>query len=239
MSVAEWMSANDIIAFKVFSATDASDLPEGWKSPTKFALDGVVFFDGTNMTVFSDKAQKIAIKEKNTTNHDLSELQPWLDSLGRMGEVHDPLRPITFVGYGSRKFDSVLLVKKHSVSGNHVDLAELVYDASKDDYGDYGRRYDIHVLAELNEYKQTALSHLSFLLRPFSMIAEWRMGLSRNVLKTLAAEAELIAQLYCQVICHNELKIMDERTERPVHIPFEVSDGSLYVISSSKIEEEE
>jgi len=229
MGVLEWMTANDIIAFKVFSATDASDLPTGWEKTSKFTLDGAVFFDGGNMIVFSDKISKVLIKNKKTKNHPLSEMQSWLDQT----------KGVTFVGYGSRKFDSLLLTRDNSVSGDHVDLAELIFDASKKHYGDRGRRYDIQQLAQLNKYSQSALSHLSFLLKPISLIAEWRMGMSRNVLKALAAEAELIAQMYCHVMCHETLKIIDERTEHPVSIRFDHVRDKTYTIELKDLKEEE
>ena len=53
MSVAEWMQANDVIAFKVYSSTDASDLPTGWTKPSNFYLDGAVFYDGKHMVIFN------------------------------------------------------------------------------------------------------------------------------------------------------------------------------------------
>jgi len=230
MSVSDWMIANDVISFKIFSSTDASDLPTGWTKTSKFTLDGAVFYDGRHMIVFSDKVAKVLIKDKKTKNHPLEEMQSWLNTT----------RGATFVGYGSRKFDSLLLTRKHSVAGDHVDLAELVFDASKNHYGDRGRRYDIQQLVELNRYKQTALKHISFLLKPFTLMAEWRMGMSRNVLKALEAEAELIAQMYSQVVCHESLKIIDERTEHPVSISFEhVRDIDRYTINMKEIKEEE
>lgn len=43
MGVSDWMIANDVISFKIFSSTDASDLPTGWTKTSKFTLDGAVF----------------------------------------------------------------------------------------------------------------------------------------------------------------------------------------------------
>ena len=227
MGVKEWMSVNDIISFKIFSATDASDLPTGWEKTSKFSLDGAVFYDGTDMIIFSNEVAKVLIKDKNTRNHSLDEMQSWLDTT----------KGATFVGYGSRKFDSILLTRGHTVSGDHVDLAELLFDASKEHYGDRGRRYNLQQLAELNKYKQTALNHISFLLKPFALISEWRLGMSRNVMKALAAETEIIAEMYCHVVCHESLKIIDERTEHPVSISFQHVRDS-HVVNMKEIEEE-
>ena len=58
MSVSDWMIANDVISFKIFSSTDASDLPTGWTKTSKFTLDGAVFYDGRNMIVFLMKFQR-------------------------------------------------------------------------------------------------------------------------------------------------------------------------------------
>ena len=61
-----------------------------------------------------------------------------------------------------------------------------------------------------------------------------------QLLAEMAAEAELIAQMYCQVVCHESLKIIDERTEHPVSISFEhVRDIDRYTINMSQIKEEE
>lgn len=230
MSVAEWMQANDVIAFKVYSSTDASDLPTGWTKPSNFYLDGVVFYDGRHMIIFSDTVVKVLIKDKETHNHSMDELQSWLDAT----------EGATFVGYGSRKFDSILLTKEHGVKGDHMDLAEIVYDASAKHYGDYGRRYDIQELAQLNQINQTAIPHLSFLLKPLALLAEWRRGSARNVLKTIAAETELIARLFSQVVVHEELRIMDERTERSVSIPVQnARDVERYTKPIAEIKEEE
>jgi hypothetical protein len=229
MSAEKWMVANDIITFKVFSATDASILPKGWKKPTAFTFDGVVFYDGVNLIIFSDKAQKFKIKDVQTKHHEMMELQTWLDSI----------KGTTFVGYGSAKFDSKILVKNHSVSGDHVDLAEMVYDASEKHYGTHGRRYDIRQLAELNDYSQDSISHLSLIKKPLALMGEWRRGLAKNVLKTLAAEVQLIGQLYCQVIVHEELRIIDERTERPVFMSFaNARNVEMYAKASKDVEEE-
>ena len=230
MSVAEWMQANDVISFKVYSSTDASELPTGWTKPSNFYLDGVVFYDGKHMIIFTDTIEKVLIKQKETHNHSMAELQSWLDST----------KGVTFVGYGSHKFDSILLTKNHGVNGDHIDLTEIISDASANHYGDYGRRYDIQELALLNQITQTAIPHLSFLLKPLALLAEWRRGLARNVLKTIAAETELIARLFSQVVVHEELKIMDERTERSVTIPVQnARDVHQYTVPIADIKEEE
>mgnify|MGYP003631884374 CR=1 FL=1 len=230
MGVAEWMQANDVIAFRVYSSTDASDLPTGWTKPSKFFLDGVVFYDGENVVVFTDMVDVVLVKGKETKNHSMADLQSWLDVS----------KGATFVGYGSRKFDSILLNSKYGIDADHIDLAEIIQDASKKHYGDYGRRYDIHDLAELNHAKQTAIPHLSYLLGPIARLAEWRRGSARNVLRTVAAEVEIIARLFCQVVIHEDLKILDERTERPVNIPVpNARDVEIYTKPIVELQEEE
>lgn len=230
VSVADWMQANDVIAFRVFSSTDASDLPTGWKKPSKFYLDGVVFYDGRNVIIFTDMVDVVLVKGKETKNHSMDDLQSWLDAS----------KGATFVGYGSRKFDSILLNSKYGIDADHIDLAQIVQDASKKHYGDYGRRYDIHDLAGLNYAQQTAIPHLSYLLKPIARLAEWRRGSARNVLRTVAAEVEIIARLFCQVVIHEELKIQDERTERPVTIPVQnARDVEVYTKPIVELQEEE
>ena len=59
-----WMQQYGIVAYKVFSSTDASDLPLGWIEPREFSLDGVVFYDGVNMTVFTDVVHSVLVKDK-------------------------------------------------------------------------------------------------------------------------------------------------------------------------------
>ena len=230
MGVAEWMQANDVIAFKVFSSTDPSDLPTGWTKPSKFFLDGVVFYDGKQMIVFTDMVDAVLIKDKETMNHGMEWLQSWLD--GAKG--------VTFVGYGSGNFDSILLNKEHRAEADHIDLANIISDASKEHYGDRGRRYDIHDLAEWNAIKPETISHLSFLTRPLARLAEWRRGMARNVLKTVAAEVEIIGRLFSMITVHESLRIMDERTERVVSINVQnARDIGLYTKQIAEIKEEE
>ena len=63
--------------------------------------------------------------------------------------------------------------------------------------------------------------------------------MAKNVLKTLAAEVQLIGQLYCQVIVHEELRIIDERTERPVFMKFDnARNVEMYAKASKDVEEE-
>ena len=56
-------------------------------------------------------------------------------------------------------------------------------------------------------------------MKPVELLIEWRAGLSRNVMKTLAAETELIAKLFQDIHVKGEIRINDERTEHPVTIP--------------------
>ena len=51
-NLAEWLESKNAMAFRVFSSTDASDLPTGWTKPTAFPLDGAIFYDGNTMVVF-------------------------------------------------------------------------------------------------------------------------------------------------------------------------------------------
>ena len=211
MSLYDWMSANRVIAYRVFSSTDASDLPEGWQKPREFSLDAAAFFDGKTMSIFTDLTGRILINKKKTITLPLKELQSWLDN--RIDSS------VTLVGYGNEKFDHALLTHKHNVKGNPVDFSEMVSEASKLHYGDYPRRYDLRNLSTLNRKKQTAITHLSFMLKPIALISEWQRGMMRNVLRVLAAEVELIASLYKHMMVKEEIRITDERTERPVTIP--------------------
>mgnify|MGYP001294929018 CR=1 FL=1 len=225
-TLGNWMEQKGIVAYKVFSATDASDLPTGWTDPTKFTLDGVVFYDGKEMILFTDVVHQLLVKEKSTKTMNLDQLQEWLDVRFRADKG-----PYRLIGYGSKKFDAPLLRSKYNVpiSAKDVDYAQIVKDASEKHYGDYGRRYDIRNLAYANQKKQTAIPHLSFLFTPLAMYAEWQRGLERNVLRTLAAEVELIAELFCSTIVKEELKIKDERTERSVVVQCDfVRDISIY-----------
>jgi len=214
-NLAEWLESKNAMAFRVFSSTDASDLPTGWTKPTAFPLDGAIFYDGNTMVVFTDEVPRIRLEGKTAKTHRLSELQSWLDTN----------RGVTLVGYCSLKFDSRLLLKHHSVSGDHLDLHEVLYEASKQHYDDYGRRYDLRSIAIINRTKQTPIPHFSFLMKPVELLIDWQAGLSRNVMKTLAAETELIAKLYQVMSVKGEIRINDERTEHPVTIPCPLTTG--------------
>jgi len=208
-NLGEWLRVKNAMAFRIFSSTDASDLPTGWTKPTAFPLDGAIFYDGNTMVVFTDEVPRIRLEGKTAKTHRLNELQSWLDTN----------KGVMLVGYGSLKFDSRLLLKHHSVSGDHLDLHEVLYEASKQHYDDYGRRYDLRSIAIINRTKQTPIPHFSFLMKPVELLIEWRAGLSRNVMKTLAAETELIAKLFQDIHVKGEIRINDERTEHPVTIP--------------------
>jgi len=208
-----WMEKNNLIAFRAFSATDASDLPTGWTEPTKFTLEAVALFDGRQMTLFTDELHKMLIKDKSTKTMPL-------DSLSEDFVVGFENNPPTLVGYGSSKFDLPLLRHHHPAfkAVKHIDLSKIASDASEKHYGEYGRRYDLRDLATTNRRKQTAVSHLSLMMKPIALFSEWQRGLARNVIRTLAAEVELIAELYCYVKRREEIRIIDERTDRPVTV---------------------
>lgn len=222
-----WMQQYGIVAYKVFSATDASDLPLGWIEPREFSLDGVVFYDGHKMILFTDVVHSVLVKDKKTQTKDIGELQDWIDK-----RFTDKDAPYTLVSYGSRKFDAPLLHSEYDIphTVGQVDLREMISDASKEHHGEsYGRRYDLRSLSVLNNAKQTAIPHLSFLMKPIELLAEWKRGMERNVLKTLAAEVELIAELYCTIMVREELRIIDQRTERPATVQCDfVRDTALY-----------
>ena len=220
--LAEWLKTNNAMAFRVFSATDGGDLPTGWSKPTAFPLDAAAFYDGEIMVVITDEVPRVRLEGKTTKTHRLSELQSWLDAN----------QGVALVGYGSRKFDSRLLLKHCEVSANHLDLSDVMYEASGRHYEDHGRRYQLRSLAIRNRLRQTPIPHFSFLMKPVALLIEWQQGLSRNVLKTLAAETELIAQLYRTIAVKGEVRIHDDRTEHPVTVPCWINDD-LWLPSAS------
>ena len=201
----DWLASKNAMAFRIFSSTDASDLPTGWTKPTAFSLDGAAFYDGEIMVVFTDEVTRVRLEGKSAKPHRLSELQSWLDA-------NDD---VNLIGFGSRSFDSRLLLKHHRISANHLDLSDVLYEASATYYEDHGRRYDLRSLAIRNRLKHTPIPHFSFLMKPVELLIEWQQGLSRNVLRTLAAETELIAKLYRTIVVKKEVRIHDDRTEHP------------------------
>jgi len=230
MSLAEWMKAEGYVAYRLFSSTDASDVPKGWSEPKEFSLDGAAFFDGETMTIFTDLTGRLLIKNKKTKTLPLKEMQSWLDERFKRGGC--------LVGYGNKKFDLPLLLHRHRVKSSHVDLSEIVAEASKKHYGDYARRHDLRHLSTLNRKKQTALPHLSFMLKPIALISEWQRGMVRNVLRVLAAEVELIAGLFNHVMVNEELRIEDERTQRPVTVNCTFVRDSTFPFNEKELEEE-
>jgi len=216
--IGDWMKQNGIVSFKAFSATDAGDLPTGWTKPDEFSLDGVAFYDGRQMSLFVDEVHMMMIKDKSTKTYDLSDLQSY--------DMTDK----KLIGYGSSKFDMPLLKSQYPnfASVPHTDLAKIVFDASAKHYESHGRRYDLRMLASTNYRKQTAIPHLSFMLKPIALLTEWRQGLARNVMRTLAAEAELIAELYALVNNRETIRIVDERTDRIVSIPCDIVRDANY-----------
>ena len=227
--LSDWMASNNIISFRLFSASGVSELPTGWEIPEEFDLDGAVFYTGDCMVVFTDEVQKVLVDNQKTRVFGLKDLQGWLDQYSRDN--------FTLIGYHSAKFDIPLLARDYKFNLNHIDLADIVFEASKNHYSTYGRRYDIHTLSELNNATQSILPDLSFMLKPITRLSDWRRGLSRNVLRTLAVESELIAKLYSKILIHEEIKIIDERTERPVTIS--CSNVRDYIGNDIRLQEEE
>jgi len=207
--ITDWMVSNNIISFRLFSAKGVIGLPNGWQDPKEFDLDGAIFYTGNAMYVFTNDIHKLLISSKEAIVSDLSKLQEWLNNN----------KGSTLVGYHSEKFDIPLLTRDYKIDFIHIDLANILFDASKKHYGTYGRRYDIHTLSEWNNASQSILPDMSFMMKPIQRISEWKRGRSRNVLRTIALETELIAQMYSKMLIHEEVKILDERTDRLVTIP--------------------
>ena len=51
-SLYDWMLANNIATFKVFTTTDPTGLENGWRSLHDVSIDAVIFFDGYGSTKF-------------------------------------------------------------------------------------------------------------------------------------------------------------------------------------------
>ena len=124
-NLGDWMEQNNLIAFRAFSATDASDLPTGWTEPTKFTLEAVAVFDGRQMTLFTDEVHRMLIKDKTTKTMPL-------DSLSEDFVAGFANNSPTLIGYGSSKFDLPLLRHHHPIfkKAKHIDLSKIVSDAS-------------------------------------------------------------------------------------------------------------
>tara|TARA_R110002020_G_scaffold79096_5_gene198473 strand:- start:17842 stop:18537 length:696 start_codon:yes stop_codon:yes gene_type:complete len=230
--ITDWMLSNNIISFRLFSVDGVSGLPNGWQLPEEFKLDGAVFYTGDIMYVFTDDIHKILINSKEALVSDMSKLQEWLDYN----------KGATLVGYHSEKFDIPLLARDYNIEFKHIDLADILFDSSKNHYNTYGRRYDIHSLSEWNNNSQSILPDMSFMMKPIQRLSEWKRGRSRNVLRTIALETQLIAQLYSKILIHEEIKILDERTDRLVTISCDnvrdVLDTNIKIINEKAIEEE-
>jgi len=230
--ITDWMLSNNIISFRLFSVDGVSGLPNGWQLPKEFKLDGAVFYTGDIMYVFTDDIHKILINSKEALVSDMSKLQEWLDYN----------KGATLVGYHSEKFDIPLLARDYNIEFKHIDLADILFDSSKKHYNTYGRRYDIHSLSEWNNNSQSILPDMSFMMKPIQRLSEWKRGRSRNVLRTIALETQLIAQLYSKILIHEEIKILDERTDRLVTISCDnvrnVLDTNIKIINEKAIEEE-
>lgn len=230
--ITDWMISNNIISFRLFSAKGVIGLPNGWQDPKEFDLDGAIFYTGDAMYVFTNDIHKLLISSKEAIVSDLSKLQEWLNNN----------KGSTLVGYHSEKFDIPLLARDYNIDFKHIDLSNVLFDSSKKHYKTYGRRYDIHSLSEWNNTSQSILPDMSFMLKPIQRLSEWRRGRSRNVLRTIALETELIAQLYSKILIHEEIKILDERTDRLVTIPCDsirdLLDTNIKIVNDKKIEEE-
>ena len=55
----DWMTANNVATFKVFTTTDPTGLKNGWRSLHDVKIDAVIFFDGRTFVVFLDDQVQI------------------------------------------------------------------------------------------------------------------------------------------------------------------------------------
>jgi len=198
-------------------------LPDGWESPTEFALTAIICYNGKTFEVFGEqenesKGFRFIARDKSIKIKPLSDFKKWLDELQE---------GTTLVGYGADKFDFPLI--SHTVQFNldelglkTYDLMEGISESTAKYYDSHSRRYTIQELAAINSVQQDVISALYYLGKPLRLIAEWKGGLSgqKAVIKTLIADAVYIARLMREIDRKESLRIKDEETGKKVRIDF-------------------
>jgi len=227
----DWMLANNIATFKVFTTTDPTGLKNGWRSIYDTSMDAVIFFDGKTFVIFlSDDVQirQMEVMGMEVKQHRLNQLQSWLDSV----------TGIRLVGYGSTKFDGPMLLKEHYLDIEHQDVLNIVGEATEVHYGDFPRRIELQELVFLQGPFSKAKHLLSYLSSPLTMISNWRKGWIRTTIKELCGEVGMLAGLYRNMIVSETLTIRDERTHRKVEIPFKHDRPTDRIVVGPPLEEE-
>lgn len=211
----DWMTANNVATFKVFTTTDPTGLKRGWRSLYDVKIDAVIFFDGSIFVAFLNDDVQIRPMEvlgMEVKQHRMNQLQSWLDSVAG----------IKLVGYGSTKFDGPVLLREHHLDIKHQDVLNIVGEATEVHYGDFPRRIELQELAYLQGPFSKTRHVFSYLSGPLSMISKWRNGWVRTAIKELCGEVEMLAGLYKHIMVSEVLTIRDERTQRKVEIPFRI-----------------
>tara|TARA_R100001509_G_scaffold164896_1_gene144105 strand:- start:462 stop:1160 length:699 start_codon:yes stop_codon:yes gene_type:complete len=209
----DWMTANNVATFKVFTTTDPTGLKNGWRSLHDVNIDAVIFFDGRTFVVFLDdqvQIKRMEVLGMEVKQHRMNQLQSWLDSVAG----------IKLVGFGSTKFDGPVLLREHYLDIKHQDVLNIVGEATEVHYGDFPRRIELQELAYLQGPFSKTRHIFSYLSSPLSMISNWRNGWVRTAIKELCGEVEMLAGLYKHIMVNEVLTIRDERTQRKVEIPF-------------------
>jgi|TARA_R100000479_G_scaffold61651_1_gene29163 hypothetical protein len=215
----DWMTANNVATFKVFTTTDPTGLKNGWRSLHDVKIDAVIFFDGRTFVVFLDdqvQIKRMEVLGMEVKQHRMNQLQSWLDSVAG----------IKLVGYGSTKFDGPVLLREHYLDIKHQDVLNIVGEATEVHYGDFPRRIELQELAYLQGPFSKTRHVFSYLSSPLSMISNWRNGWVRTAIKELCGEVEMLAGLYKHMMVSEALTIRDERTHRKVEIPFRIDRAS-------------
>ena len=215
----DWMTANNVATFKVFTTTDPTGLKNGWRSLHDVNIDAVIFFDGRTFVVFLDdqvQIKRMEVLGMEVKQHRMNQLQSWLDSVAG----------IKLVGFGSTKFDGPVLLREHYLDIKHQDVLNIVGEATEVHYGDFPRRIELQELAYLQGPFSKTRHIFSYLSSPLSMISNWRNGWVRTAIKELCGEVEMLAGLYKHIMVNEVLTIRDERTHRKVEIPFRIDRAS-------------
>jgi hypothetical protein len=203
----DWMTANNVATFKVFTTTDPTGLKNGWRSLHDVKIDAVIFFDGRTFVVFLDdqvQIKRMEVLGMEVKQHRMNQLQSWLDSVAG----------IKLVGYGSTKFDGPVLLREHYLDIKHQDVLNIVGEATEVHYGDFPRRIELQELAYLQGPFSKTRHVFSYLSSPLSMISNWRNGWVRTAIKELCGEVEMLAGLYKHMMVSEALTIRDERTHQ-------------------------
>jgi hypothetical protein len=211
-----WMEHENLLAFRIFSLTDPSEVEGGLSNTDEFEIDIAMFFDGKMLhsfiseEAFSTFFEKVPERVTGSQVYPLKEMKDWFQ---RLNDNMAPNLPV-LIGYGSDTFDKSLLISHLKTPVLSVDLLEMMNEATATHYGT-SQRYSLSELTDSNLSWWGGVPYISH----FAVLVSEAWGTFRDAFKNLAIDTQTIAHLFFRVRRQGSIRINDRRTYRGIEIP--------------------